>query len=247
MIIAATGPCFKNPFDTTCDANPAVRSYIGQLRSNRVALCNSNLRVASYCTGVPVATPQVTASVWANSFATPLATEATVDHLYNTESQFLIGRATDLDSGDVPSNIIRTSGNLNLADATFNGVALGGDAADGLAFLTNGALYSGILSGTNLGAPLTNTVGTAKWIGSFQLAGYSPTDFVLNVSFGTGSGAGEIEALIQSYIYFSDHHIKGEFDDAGGDNRGRLILGFIEGTIPPIEGRMLLTTILQEN
>ena len=215
VIIAATGPCFKNPFDTTCDANPAVRSYIGQLRSNRVALCNSNLRVASYCTGVPVATPQVTASVWANSFTTPLATEATVDHLYNTESQFLIGRATDLDSGDVPSNIIRTSGNLNLADATFNGVALGGDAADGLAFLTDGALYSGILSGTNLGAPLTNTVGTAKWIGSFQLAGYSPTDFVLNVSFGTGSGAGEIEALIQSYIYFSDHHIKGEFDDAG--------------------------------
>ena len=215
VIIAATGPCFKNPFDTTCDANPAVRSYIGQLRSNRVALCNSNLRVASYCTGVPVATPQVTAKVWADSFATPLATEATVDHLYNTESQFLIGRATDLDSGDVPSNIIRTSGNLNLADATFNGVALGGDAADGLAFLTNGALYSGILSGTNLGAPLTNTVGTAKWIGSFQLAGYSPTDFVLNVSFGTGNGAGEIEALIQSYIYFSDHHIKGEFDDAG--------------------------------
>ena len=215
VIIAATGPCFKNPFDTTCDANPAVRSYIGQLRSNRVALCNSNLRVASYCTGVPVATPQVTAKVWANSFTTPLATEATVDHLYNTESQFLIGRATDLDSGDVPSNIIRTSGNLNLADATFNGVALGGDAADGLAFLTDGALYSGILSGTNLGAPLTDTTGTAKWIGSFQLAGYSPTDFVLNVSFGTGSGAGEIEALIQSYIYFSDHHIKGEFDDAG--------------------------------
>ena len=215
VIIAATGPCFKNPFDTTCDANPAVRSYIGQLRSNRVALCNSNLRVASYCTGVPVATPQVTAKVWADSFATPLATEATVDHLYNTESQFLIGRATDLDSGDVPSNIIRTSGNLNLADATFNGVALGGDAADGLAFLTDGALYSGILSGTNLGAPLTDTTGTAKWIGSFQLAGYSPTDFVLNVSFGTGSGAGEIEALIQSYIYFSDHHIKGEFDDAG--------------------------------
>ena len=215
VIIAATGPCFKNPFDATCDANPAVRSYIGQLRSNRVALCNSNLRIASYCTGVPVATPQVTAKVWADSFATPLATEATVDHLYNTESQFLIGRATDLDSGDVPSNIIRTSGNLNLADATFNGVALGGDAADGLAFLTDGALYAGILSGTNLGAPLTDTVGTAKWIGSFQLAGYSPTDFVLNVSFGTGSGAGEIEALIQSYIYFSDHHIKGEFDDAG--------------------------------
>ncbi len=208
-------PCLINPFDSACDANPAIGTYIGLLRSTRVGFCNSNFRVASYCTGVPVATPQVTAKVWADSFTTPLATEATRDHLNNTESQFLIGRATDLDDGDVPPSIIRTSGNLNLADATFNGVALGGDRADGLAFLTDGALYAGILSGTSLGAPLTDTIGSAKWIGSFQLAGHSPTDFVLNVSFGTGNGAGEIEALIQRYVYFSDHYVTGEFDDAG--------------------------------
>ena len=110
-------------------------------------------------------------------------------------------------------------GNLNLADATFNGVALGGDAADGVGLFAaeranNGRYYSyaGILQGTNLGAPLTDTQGSAKWIGSFQFEGRDPTDFVLNVSFGTGTGAGEIEALVQLY---HDFHIAGEFDDTG--------------------------------
>ena len=44
--------------------------------------------------------------------------------------------------------------------------------------------YAGILSGTNLGAPLTDTQGTAKWIGSFREEGRDAVDFVLNISFG---------------------------------------------------------------
>ena len=140
--------------------------------------------------------------------------------------------------------------NLNLADATFNGVALGGDRADGVAFASNVraiynnvlSTYAGVLSGTNLGAPLTDTEGSAKWIGSFQIrvgpsGGRAVEDFVLNISFGAGDGAGEIEALIQNDLHYpSDHHITGEFDDAGvitgtvqhgyyrtndADNRGR--------------------------
>ena len=106
---------------------------------------------------------------------------------------------------------------MNLADATFNGVALGGDAADGVAFFGTGRQpnnrkgysYAGILSGTNLGAPLTDTQGSAKWIGSLRLEGGSPLDFILNISFGTGDGAGEIEALIQKYNYWYDYHIAG--------------------------------------
>ncbi len=196
--------CYEQPNNPYCTGT-----------NGHVAVVCSEYPFDRLCAGNPVVPRQITASVWADSFDESLATEATVADRYNSKSQFLIGRATDLDSGGVPLNTIRTSGNLNLADATFNGVALGGERADGLAFLTTGARYAGILSGTNLGAPLTDAIGTAKWIGSFQLAGYSPTDFVLTVSFGTGSGAGEIEALIQSYIYFSDHHIKGEFDDAG--------------------------------
>ena len=74
--------------------------------------------------------------------------------------------------------------------------------------------YAGILSGTNLGTPLTDTQGSAKWIGSFKHGSYPPKDFVLNISFGAGAGAGEIEALVQNQLY-SDYHITGEFDDAG--------------------------------
>ncbi len=167
---------------------------------------------------IPPVQPQVTAKVWADSFDEPLSRAVSRD---DTESKFLIGRETDLDNiGDRAS--IRGEGNLNLADATFNGVALGGDRADGVAYFNSGwnnkYSYAGILSGTNLGAPLTDTAGSAKWIGSFKAnAGTrtAPVDFVLSVSFGTGEGVGEIEALVQHNSYSADYHIKGEFDDAG--------------------------------
>ena len=195
-------------------------------------------------------TPQVTAEVWADSFDEPLATEASSDE---RGGRFLIGRETDLDASRVRNAGRRNPyylNNLNLADATFNGVALGGDRADGVAFASNVraiynnvlSTYAGVLSGTNLGAPLTDTEGSAKWIGSFQIrvgpsGGRAVEDFVLNISFGAGDGAGEIEALIQNDLHYpSDHHITGEFDDAGvitgtvqhgyyrtndADNRGR--------------------------
>ncbi len=356
-------PCLINPFDSACDANDAIGTYIGLLRSSRVEFCNSNLRVAAYCTGAPVAksvcrfdpfdtvcigdndydnsrlsacrdgssnqhcsniiagvcddnpfdplcgngytgeretacrdgsastgqcgnivagvcsgnpfdplcgsgytqsrrslctdnpfatrcagegyndlrvsfctrnagnpacpTPQVTAKVWADSFDEPLSHGATAE---DTESQFLIGRATDLDTGGRRPYRTRSDykQGLNLADATFNfprdylgSLALGGDAADGVAFFAaegnNDEVYNyaGILEGTNLGAPLTQTQGSAKWVGSFQAERLFPLDFVLNISFGTGDGAGEIEAVIQKLGYWYDYHLTGEFDDTG--------------------------------
>ncbi len=59
-IITEALPCFINPFDTVCDSNPAVRSYIAQLRSTRVAFCKNNTGlfdrwIAPLCTGAPVA------------------------------------------------------------------------------------------------------------------------------------------------------------------------------------------------
>ncbi len=91
-------------------------------------------------------------------------------------SQFLIGKATKLDSGGIRpwSSDPTRRGTLNLATATFNGVALGGDRADGMALFSadfgNWSFHSyvGILSGTNLGAPLTQTIGSAKWVGSWR-------------------------------------------------------------------------------
>ncbi|MCA8835011.1 MAG: hypothetical protein K8953_07985, partial [Proteobacteria bacterium] len=190
---------------------------------------------------------QVTAEVWADSFDTPLAHGATAD---DTESKFLIGRETDLDTGGVRTykhSSHSVFGGLNLADATFNGTALGGDATDGMVFFAakaanNGWYYSyaGILSGTNLGAPLTDTIGSAKWIGSFQHRYRSPVDFVLNVSFGTGEGAGEIEALARSRSSYFDYHIVGEFDDAGVIT-GTAQEGFYRTNDPDNRGRAYVT------
>ncbi len=228
------GVCRNNPFDSLCGSgytqtrralctdNPFAPRCAGEGYNDlRVSFCEGKVGTHRSC---PAPTPQVTAKVWADSFDTPLAHGVTAD---DTESKFLIGKATDLDTGGVDALSTNPNyfGNLNLADATFNGTALGGDVADGMAFFAagyanNGRLYSyaGILEGTNLGAPLADTAGTAKWIGSFKKEGSYPTDFVLNISFGTGAGAGEIEALVQNYGYSSyqhDFHVKGEFDDAG--------------------------------
>ncbi len=228
--------CTNHPFSTqcigdsdyrlirrdACSGNPFAIRCAGDVYNDlRVSFCEGKVGTHSSC---PAPTPQVTAKVWADSFDEDLDTAVS---RYHTESQFLIGRATDLDSGRARPRFgseLPLSGNLNLADATFNGVALGGDRADGAAFFAirrnlSSSLnyYSGILSGTNLGAPLTDTQGSAKWIGSFRFGGSSPTDFILNISFGTGAGAGEVEALVQEYSSHSDKdfHITGEFDDAG--------------------------------
>ena len=222
--------CKKHPFDvqclgsdrfmpwrrTACTDDPFAPRCAGDGYNDlRVTFCARNASNPACPVLEPtiteVATPQVTAKVWADSFASPLSHAASAADIW---SKLLVGRATDLNNGG-----IRTSrrGNLNFADATFNGVALGEDAEDGMAFFASYPLnsYAGILSGTNLGAPLTDTAGSAKWVGSFLLEVWSPTDFVLNVSFGTGDGAGEIEGLVQLHPYYLDVHVKGEFDDAG--------------------------------
>ncbi len=121
----------------------------------------------------PAPTPQVTAKVWADSLDEDLAHGV---NAADQRSQFLIGKATKLDSGGIRpwSSDPTRRGTLNLATATFNGVALGGDRADGMALFSadfgNWSFHSyvGILSGTNLGAPLTQTIGSAKWVGSWR-------------------------------------------------------------------------------
>ena len=220
-----TNNYYKSLRRTACTNDPFATRCTGDTYNDlRVSFCENNAGNHPSCPA-----PQVTAKVWADSFDTPLATAASLDH---TESQFLIGGATDLNTGDTEVAFINTrdklKGSLNLADATFNGVALGGDRADGMAFASNVraiynnvlGTYAGVLSGTNLGAPLTDTIGSAKWIGSFQImvgpsGGRAVEDFVLNISFGTGDGAGEIEAIVQPSWWSFDYHILGEFDDAG--------------------------------
>ncbi|MCA8834974.1 MAG: hypothetical protein K8953_07800, partial [Proteobacteria bacterium] len=211
--------CFGDPFAPRCagDVYDNVRVRFCAANAGNHPSCPAPDGAITETTITEVATPQVTASVWVNSFEQPLSHGATASDGIN---KFLIGKETDLDTGGL---ITRSAQTINLADATFNGVALGGDRADGAAFFqierdsNNNNLYynyAGVLSGTNLGAPLTDTNGSAKWIGSFKIGDMSATDFVLNISFGTGAGAGEIEAIVQKYNYF-DYHIEGKFNGAG--------------------------------
>ncbi|MCA8833585.1 MAG: hypothetical protein K8953_00745, partial [Proteobacteria bacterium] len=137
----------------------------------------------------------------------------------DTVSKFLKGRAGDLDTGGIR---VLANGNVNYSGTlTFgDGLFFHGDAADGVAFFAaekvNGRFlsYAGILSGTDLGAPVTQTQGVAEWLGSFQFEGYSATDFTLNVVFGGGDEAGLINAIVQDYTN-NDFHVAGSFDDTG--------------------------------
>ncbi len=124
----------------------------------------------------------------------------------------------------------RVGGALNLETAMFKNNPLGGNATDGVAYLNTSNIRglrvvrfnAGLLSGTDLGAPVTGISGTkASWVGLFQSTNYSTTkDFVLEVTFG-GSNTGSIEAFIKrrAYDYYystvSYYHLKGEFDNSG--------------------------------
>ena len=93
-----------------------------------------------------------------------------------------------------------TEGALNLKTSTFNNISLGGDVTDGAAFFMNKSfsIYAGILSGTDLGAPVTGNSGTtASWVGHIQSRWNSiDRDFILEVTFGSGN-TGSIDAFIK--------------------------------------------------
>ena len=83
---------------------------------------------------------------------------------------------------------------------------------------------AGILSGTNLGAPLTQRQGSAKWVGALTEFGHSMTTtmilFLILLSVVLDEGAVEIEALVQTHDttdvnYIINYHLIGDFDDAG--------------------------------
>ncbi len=160
----------------------------------------------------------VTSATWLQSFTQELPSAPSTT---NRRSQFLKGTTNGINSGDI---VISTSSwgskTLNLRTATFNGRALGGDASDGVAAIggrVNGTgtwyWYSGIFSGTDLGAPVTETSGTANWGGSFQTTNYSiGTDFVLEVNFSNKSVAAFVQTRSSSVSHF---YLNGNYDDSG--------------------------------
>ncbi len=124
---------------------------------------------------------------------------------------------------------------MNLADATYDGVAIGREAADGIDFFTetewtftrtdgqisgvteNRYHYAGILSGTNLGVPLT-TNPTATWNGSFRTYNTNAVDFQLTVTFGTTDDTRTISAFVKDTAWsLEDNYylIAGNYTAAG--------------------------------
>ncbi len=151
----------------------------------------------------------------------------------------ITGVAADISISEDPA-VLHT---LTLANAMNSGVTFNGDAADGVAFFngysstrnSNGTrnyrdrkdYYVGILSDTNLGAPLTATSGTVSWNGHFISEGSTNdisvnTDFTLNISFGVGDSAGTIAAFVRDNSGTSHYRLTGEFNTSG------VIQGYVE-------------------
>ena len=113
---------------------------------------------------------------------------------------------------------------LNLQDATYNNVGLGGDVEDGIAYFEaliggEGGGYAGIFSGTNLGAPLpayvADTEPIARWNGKFGAVGVARIDnkdFTLNVNLETR----KIDAFVRlGEIGIIHYKLDGDFNDKG--------------------------------
>ena len=137
---------------------------------------------------------------------------------------------------------------MNLAQATYDGVAIGGDEEDGIDFFIASTFtitdegffrvglagtlhadkqvnvdtlyhYAGILSGTDLGAPVEPTDPTATWNGSFRTHNTNPVDFQLTVTFGTTDGTRTISAFVKDNARWGavDNYylLAGTYTDAG--------------------------------
>ncbi len=189
---------------------------------------------------------------WTNSFTNPAPTSANVSITTTPTNQFLAGNATTLDDARL-TDVTKQS--LTLGNATFGAIPNGvdgngdpilfggdleGDAKDGVAFMqasNNTAIhfYSGILADTNLGAPLTETSGTADWQGQFTALGIAISeDFTLEINFGTQ----KIETFIPRGGTDNEfYHLKGDYSDSG------VITGTVDyGQFSDINARTPATT-----
>ena len=183
---------------------------------------------------------------WLAIFDNPIPTIAIpngVNVLQGTPTGLdITGVAADISINEDPA-ILHT---LTLATAMNSGVTFNGDATDGVAFFngypstrnSNGTrnynsngqrkiYYFGILSDTNLGAPLIQTSGRVSWRGHFISEGSSNdisvnTDFILNISFGVADSAGTIVAFVRDNSGTSHYRLTGEFNTSG------VIQGYVE-------------------
>ncbi len=161
-------------------------------------------------------------------------TPETSDDTTDQRNQFLQSGAKELDRTTAGrADPLR----MNLAQATHDGVAIGGDMADGIDFFTRHVAfepqdsggksigdititryhYAGILSGTDLGAPVADSGVEATWNGSFRTHNTNAVDFQLTVGFGATEQDRTISAFVKDGSRRGDYYylLDGTYNTSG--------------------------------
>ena len=202
----AESSCASNPFDP---ANPGC-----------AILTKFEMIVRTYCKASHVAgCPTATYDAWVASF--PQNAPLLASNLAPTAgNKFLQGKETGLNTtglGDF------TADSFNFQTATYNGMLFGGSPTNGVAFQYGNIggkryFYAGLLSGTDLGPPLTEAVTNATWYGRIVVlqnrawyltpAGKIYGDIDLTVNY-DGDNNGTIRGS------YGEYTVNGTFDSKG--------------------------------
>ncbi len=192
--------CLSNPFGDNC-----IHDFFQNKRINRLTFCGILDNKNHATCAVALSRPNVASFL--QSFDRSLSTLSSVRTAKTDFVQGMPWARTPI---------------INLATGDGN-QSLGGDATDGFYIAHSNqcnscilSYYTGILSGTDLGAPRIETTGTAEWNGIFSSVGNegSPgmpvsTNFILTINFSTGAKSGTITASVGKYS------LTGDFDNSG--------------------------------
>ncbi len=207
--------CSYHPFHTICDSTD------GLYNEARQAVCKAGFDHPDCATDTYTTTSDnVTMVSWLSGFYKDKGfLPQTEPDVVRPRNQFLQETADWIDNGHVTIGTdyrgVPIYYSLNLNEATFDGLELGGDVADGLAFFTgvNNEHYAGILSGTDLGKPLIEATTGGKFYGQFQIGDSLKKDFTLEIGFYT-EGTGTVKAFV--HLYDANYYLlSGKFDDNG--------------------------------
>ncbi|MCH9665906.1 MAG: hypothetical protein K0U41_08695 [Gammaproteobacteria bacterium] len=248
--------CNYAPFAPLCVGNDDYASR----REDTFETCKNRDSDILSCNGVRQAqapSGKADAATWADSFITlanlkGISSITSVDLLdvQYTKSQFLEGLKKDFDFPHLPTRGKTPFTTLTLANNLVDSTkTLRGESEDGVAFFGLRAtdyghiafpFYAGILSGTDLGAPITRITGTkAIWSGVFQAIGgrgrATHKNFDLTVTF-TDSKTGTIDAFVNS-TDDNYYHLTGNFDSIGVIT-GRVDYGSFDSSKNPTGDRL---------
>ncbi|MCA8833732.1 MAG: hypothetical protein K8953_01490, partial [Proteobacteria bacterium] len=218
-LCTALTTCQTNPFGATCGA------YFESAKN-------------PYCETNPTATSCVNTTVWLASFTggealptTPNTTTRKNEFLAATATGFASGANADIRAtfGSPTTDIPVETLTFASADTATGGMAFfGGELYSGEAGSETGTgndfYYAGILDGTNLGAPITETItaeANVRWTGQIRAVASSNTaelfagtitDFGVNITFdGTEGTIKSAFATNPQFVY----EIDGVFDENG--------------------------------